>query len=207
MWKNKKSFRNGQITFSEVFSDNFNRADGALGGNWIFHPNYGVLLEIVGNQVQKVGGATNRALVWDSRQTNDSGNQYSEADFYSLQESTAGSTDGLGLLLRSNTSGTNNWYSCTAYLVGGVANFNLFKVVNGSGSTITTYTATYVDGARLRFEAIDTMFRVTYNGVLLGLFIDNSIAAGKFGIRGGINTSLLARLDNWSGGNIILNST
>jgi hypothetical protein len=166
--------------------DNFNRANGAIGGNWTVTSGG---FNVAGNTITGTG-ASNLAL-WAGGTFSSSG-QFSQATVVTLN----GATDfvGVDVLL----SAGNNGYTC----VENNAQLLLQKLTAGTGLTLASSATTGTAGDVLRLESNGagnlTCSRVGTNPATLTAtdttFTNGSPAVEQFGS--------VATMDNWSGGNL-----
>jgi hypothetical protein len=163
--------------------DNFNRANGAIGGNWTA-TNGG--FNVSGNTVVGTGG-TNLAF-W-------SANTFSNSQFAQVTVNTLnGATDfvGVDVLL----SAGNNGYTC----VENNASLLLQKLVAGTGTTLVSSATAGAPGDVLRLEAAPGgVLTCSRNGVTSITATDTTFTSGSPGIE---QFGSAATMDNWSGGNL-----
>lgn len=187
--------------FAAVYSDNFNRPDGALGANWTTV--YGDTdNRIVDNQVESslASGAVPVSLtVWNTTPGND---QFSKAKIISLNSSFV---TYVGCRM-SGSQATFTGY--TAYVNGD--DYYLDKTASGGAVTnlITQMTAgDFADGDLLELECVGTTLSIyrTRSAVrtLIDSTTDATYASGKVGIgTGRFAGGVFYFLDDWSGGDV-----
>jgi hypothetical protein len=175
-------------------SDNFNRADAnPIGGNWTTITSEGALA-IGTNVVYAVnenldGGAYYTGITWPN-------DQYSELEVTDSQANGLGT--GIGVNVRCSTSART--YYRLVIDSGGSPNIELKKAVANTFTSLGTYTATFVNGQKLKLAVQGTTLTVFYNGVSLGTVTDSAIASGKGGISYSASSHNTTGGDNWAGG-------
>lgn len=167
-------------------SDNFNRADGALGANWT---TLGSGHTIVSNQADGATGA-NRFDVWAAAcNTNDN---WSQIAFGAAPVGT--------MAAAARVVDASNFYSL-AY-VQSTTTLGLRRTVGGSATTLTSTVTALSSGQVLRIEVQGTALRGYVDGVLVLSTTDATFATGK---RVGFRTTSppsAVKYDNWSGGDL-----
>lgn len=153
---------------SATFQDNFNRADGALGGNWSSAGGAGT---IVSNQYQP---NTVDSLDYYNV-TNLPANCYVEC----IASTVPVSASYGGIILRIDTA-LFNFYGCTWNTSGmRIQVFTAGVSTNIDAGSVTAPT----NGQLVRLEVIGTLFKVYYDRVLINTATDTTYsAAGKSGI-------------------------
>ena len=158
------------------FSDNFNRADGALGANWTT-PSGMSGLQIVSNQINGLGSPSVRVSVVAT----------GAATFADDQEATVtvptrGNFDYIGPVVRCDIAGA------TGYAIRSDGqNNNVCRVVRFSGTTLTvlsgsTVNIQYVAGDSLTLRAEGSTITALKNGVTVQSFTDTNHASGQPGV-------------------------
>lgn len=180
-------------------TDNFNRADGAIGGGWnVFSPGSNNL-GISGNKVTGSSGPSTPShdACWAAWADGD--NHYSQAEVLS------GLTTArwVGVTARATALGSN--YVLIYFNNGGTFCLMMFKGIAGTYSQIgSTYNlpgnVPLVTGDRIRIEANGTSIRGLLNDVAKISVTDSSVASGKPGIAIYGLASDVAFLDNWQAG-------
>jgi len=171
-----------------VATDNFNRANGALGANW--SNTFDTPPQIVSNAVQNVNAADNTAF-WSANSF--SNNQYSQ-----ITVTQWGTGSYSGVIIRANASD---------YVIGQYVNhlggYGIFWLNGGAYTQIgSTYVASKSDGDVLVLEAEGTTFRLFINGIERVSGVNASApASGSAGIIASDDTAT-AIIDDWEGGNI-----
>lgn len=172
-------------------SDDFNRANGALGADWTTVMG-SILIE--SNQVRPSSGGNDSLVYWSS-------DVFANDQYAELTYAAEGTFAPIGPAVRvSGTSSANaNGY---ALHLGTDANGNarLMRFLNGTGTILSTSTG-WVAGDIARIEADGTTIRVKRNGVELSSITDSNVASGSAGMSS-YNAFGGERGDNWSGGDL-----
>jgi hypothetical protein len=170
-------------------SDDFNRADGALGPNWAAISDGAMMISS-----QEVTGAagTQTGDTWTAATF--ASDQYAQVTITSTQLS---GTQWIGPAVRVQANGQNgyvgsyNWNSGSPQLV-------LLKRSSGSFTQIGTYsTGPLAAGTQLELIAVGNTVSLLLNGVQRIGVSDSSFTGGAPGVM----ASGAATADNWSGGN------
>jgi Putative esterase len=169
-------------------SDDFNRADGALGPNWANLPEGGVAIgsgRVVGTRSESSSGSYRI----DASYSND---QYSEITVTSLPLSVW-----VGASVRNQGSG--NLYAGIYYAYGGVPQLRLYKRVGGAWTQLgTSYDCgVLAAGTKLRVVVLGTTLAFLQDGVVRIAVSDTDISGGAPGIVIWGNDAV----DDWAGGN------
>jgi hypothetical protein len=172
-------------------SDDFNRANGALGGNWTAMADGAMSISsqvVVGGNSGQSGG-TRTAETYTS-------NQYSQVQVTATQL-TGGQW--IGSAVRSQNSG-QNLYLGIYYWNSGSPQLRLYKRTSGSFTQLgSSYpTSGLASGATLRLTATGTTISFLLNGTPVITVTDTSVTGGAPAIMA-FGT---AQADNWAGGNI-----
>ncbi len=183
-----------------AYTDDFNRADGALGANWTAN---GGACDIASNVARCLGtGRTNnRSAAHYSAGTFDA-NQYAQ-----VVVSTA--TRRGGVIVRADTGGAQTYYEFN----GNGSDLKLYLTIAGTGTPLTASLGTVSNGDILKLTVEGSGASVTLkcykNGELLATVEDTSDSglSGKPGICGLIYGDLEnAILDDWEGGDLATQS-
>ena len=176
-------------------SDNFNRADGALGPNWATDPVWGAGVVVAGNHAGSAlyGGG---AYFWNA-------NSFG-ADQYSQIRITGAIGDWVGVSVRGQVSpGQGYWLALKA------DGAYLYSFVNGAFHQLAHDGSNWSTGDTLRLEArtIAThtaRLTVYRNGSPLFTYddADHFIASGQPGI--GLYATTAISLDDWQGGTLTI---
>lgn len=163
--------------------DNFNRANGAVGGNWT---TIAGAFNVASNAATGTGG-TNLAA-WAA-------NTFSSSQFAEVTVATLnGGTDfvGVNVLLSPGSNG----YTC----VENNASLLLQKITSGTGSTLASSATAGAPGDVLRLEAAPGgVLTCSRNGVTAITATDMTFTSGSPGME---QFGTVATMDNWSGGNL-----
>jgi hypothetical protein len=190
-------------SLDEGFSDDFNRADGAVGSNWE-DVGYGPAPPTVsGNKL--IAGSPNTGnsnIVWVTATTGYA--QFSQATF---TMPTLTSTDYVGLMVRSNRVATaQGFYQMRQNLGGTTLEIRRYVDFGSGGTTVASATNVVTAGTpqlwRIEIDDNETV-RCYVDGVLKITFDDSTaelhIPAHKYV---GIVLRGTATADNWSGGDL-----
>lgn len=187
---------------TELASDNFDRADGALGANWTANSAESGTLTIVSNAVARGtdsdASAIYNAVAWPN-------DQYSEI--------TIGTADtvvgnGMGPICRSPSSSVKTYYR----LIVSSSGYELLKFVAGGNTSLASGTGTtFAAGNTARLECTGgatTTLRMYKNGVQFGGDITDSsspITSGNAGIA--YSSSSDETIASWAGGDFSVGGT
>jgi hypothetical protein len=192
-------------TFVDSPSDNFNRADGALGSNWTRRAGEAGSNVVYGNAA-RAGAATGwSGDLWTANTFND--NQFAEA-----LVTPSGANGGPGVVVRGSTSLNSCYFAQAWEHATNGPTLALYKIVSG---TLTQLGGLMVGGTIppaapfiLRLEVSGTTLTVktgtthgTYN--VQATVTDSAIASGIPGIRTYNDAGTpIGRVDNWYGGDL-----
>jgi hypothetical protein len=172
-------------------SDDFNRADGALGSNWTAMSDGAMTIssQVVAGGNSGLSGDTRTAETYTS-------DQYSQVQVTSTQL-TGGQW--IGPAVRSQNSG-QNLYLGIYFWNGGSPQLRLYKRTSGSWTQLgSSYsTSGLAAGATLGLTATGSTISFLLNGSPVITVTDTSLTGGAPGIM----AYGTARADNWAGGNI-----
>ena len=167
-------------------TDNFNRANGALGANWSTDRDP---ITIVSNQAKSSTSANSVAI---RTAETFAANQYSQVVWQ------GGLNNGGGPLVRHNGSNPGSYY--LAFLNAGTEALNIYSVTAGSYSSIgLAGSVTIANGDVLRLEASGTTIRALLNGVEKLSVTNTDRATGRPGFEI-FNTTVA--IDDWGGGEL-----
>jgi hypothetical protein len=173
-------------------TDNFNRADEDLTGNWTQEGSGN--MQIVSNEVVGLGGANIQAVWWNADAF--SGNHYSQA----VLTSYAGGGAYRAVTVRQQSG------SLTLYYFGGWNGvYEIGRYDAGSGTAITSSLGTPSASDVLKLEISGTTLTAYVDGVSVGT---GSATSGGGEITGGAagmatyGAAAVGALDNWEGGNV-----
>lgn len=170
-------------------TDDFNRADGALSGNWTQLVG-GQNVVISSNEVGSDTAGSYSTVLWNA-------NEFA-ADQYS-QAVVRNAADSFGLAIRGQIGEDRQHFGCRSQ-------FGQFHILSQNSSTITVIATelsppTFDVGDVLRMEATGNVLRVLHNGVEFMSVEDATYPIGAPGIHFPVGTT--ARLDDWEGGPIV----
>lgn len=182
-------------------TDNFNRANGALGANWT---------TITSEQALVV--ASNALAIGSGLETQDAGNFWNAVSFANDQYSqlvlpviaAAGSGVGIGVVVRA-ASAARTYYRVVACASG----TELGKVVAGTFTSLKTDSTVWANGDTIRLEVTGQNPNITLtvkrNGSVISALThtgETSINSGSAGVAYSSVTAGTATGDDWDGGDI-----
>lgn len=176
-------------------SDNFDRANGALGANWSL--NSAVDVVVWSNRAACNTTSSNAAARWSADTFPD--DQYSQADVYFDWLDGTG-TVAAGVAVRCSTSGTTATYYRA--IVGDDEVCYIDRVVTGTVTNLAS--VAWGVGLTLRLEVEGTALRAYRDSTLILSTTDATIASGAAGVafKTGTSGALDNQVDNWAGGEI-----
>jgi hypothetical protein len=162
----------GRMALAVRISDNFSRADGGLGANWLTSPITDGDLSLVSNEAAVATIAGIAAQYYDQTLPDD---QWAEVELRTIG---TGVDNGAGVIVRGNGG--------DFYLVqSSQSETRLYKRVSGSFTQIGPDGPAGSTGNRLRLEAhADQLSVFLNNSLIIGPETDASIASGKAGLWG-----------------------
>lgn len=167
------------------FSDDFNRADGALGANWTANDvdaTYTVsLLSNRARMTSTVATGAKKYNVIASGSNVASPNVEVECDF---DFNTGNAANEVGLILRWQNS--SNFYYVT---LNGAGTLILRRVLAGVDTSLGSIAGTTATTGTLKFSATRDKLMVFVNGVKRLVRLDSSFSSGSHGFRGSIFTA------------------
>lgn len=185
-----------------VASDDFNRADAALGGGdgWTqIDPNWGNLA------IVSLALPDNVAATFDNPQVRWTGAGSWTSDQYAKHRIVAYSFNNFRiatvLVRASGVDATRSFYAAYLYSDSGTigaATTKIWKVVAGTGTELSTFAGDgFAINDTVEIEAVGTSIRVLKNGALLRSVTDSSISGASSSAGSGGGGS-----NYWEGGNI-----
>lgn len=169
-----------------VVSDNFNRADGGLGANWITLTSSDAP-QIVNNEVSQTSVAV-AAAFW-------SANSFNDDQFASVTIGTTTSTGFTGAVRMSASADTMYFGAAGDFI-------QLYKVIAGGYTQLGAVFTPVLSGDMLRLTANGTTVSLTLNGIEIINVTDSDIASGSAGFFCEGDNVHAATLDDWQGGNL-----
>ncbi len=172
------------------FSDDFNRADGSPGANWVQVSGTWV---IVSNQLSP--GTTGGTVVLRAATA------MATSDNYAQVTITATTAVSQGVWCRGDST-LNSGYA----LRNNGSNWSLFSVVGGTFTSIGTYSAAAVVGDVAKVQAVGSTIKAIINGVERINVTNTAVTTGtSVGIRSEANTGL--RYDDFTGADVVAGAT
>jgi hypothetical protein len=165
-------------------TDNFNRADGGLGSNWVSSPSWPGL-EIVSNRYQWTIGGTWNGAYWNPSVNTFANDQFAEATVTGHH---------IGIVIRHQAAST----SCYLASIQGGNNVDLWRIDSGGFTGLGGQSVAATDGHVLRIEAVGSTIIVKLDGATVITVSDATYASGQPGIASYTNTPAYG--DNWSAG-------
>ena len=181
---------------SILASDNFNRANGALGANWTNQSQGANNVQIASNQVEATLANDFEAAFWSAiTWPND---QFSQATL--IRGDTSGQSGG-GPIVRVSSSAFTMYYVFATE--GTPGTIQIAKIVAGSFTPVSTVTPNVSANDVLLLTVQGTTLRCFQNGTQATSVTDAAISSGSPGLSvnpgfGSVVTD--AEVDNWSGG-------
>lgn len=174
---------------SVLATDNFNRANAAnLGANWTVITN---AFAIASNEAQAASGAAPHenyynAVTWPN-------DQYSQVVVGTVVETTV--DKGVGPAVRITAGGD-------LYFLAGGGDARVYKRIGGTYTQLGTTGAAVATGDVLYLEVQGTTLIAKKNGSSIcgSPITDSALSAGNAGMWGYSDAAVLARADNWEGG-------
>jgi 6-phosphogluconolactonase (cycloisomerase 2 family)/chitodextrinase len=172
-------------------TDNFNRADGALGSSWTQNVISPTSLQIVGNQA--------RTPVDNYSESIYTASSFGANHFTEVQYVSGLSRGVINLPVRAQqftSAGQGDGY--IGQLNGFLGQWRILRVDNNVEATLASGSLSYAANDVFNFEANGTTLTLRKNGVSLGSATDGTYAAGAPGL--GLYDSATLLVDNWRGG-------
>lgn len=165
-----------------TFADDFDRADGGLGANWI---TWSSALSILSNQVAPPTTALHGAIYITLCDSNDNFSKITVATVAGQFRCACRRTDSSNYYMVNRNSTT----------------LTLSKVVAAALTPLASTSVTFIAGDTLEVRAVGNLITAHVNGVQVLSATDSDLPTGKsVGFAGSASTSL--RLDSWSGGDV-----
>lgn len=187
-------------------TDDFNRADGALGSNWtrLVLASVGDNWEIVSNAATLGAYAEDAVMVWNADSF--SADHYAEVTLATITGSLGGSGAGVGVLLRaSGTEGSGTFYR--VYASADTITTDWFSGGSYQGE-VDSRAQAWADGDVLRAECEGTTLRLYHNGTQIGADItDASISSGSPGLAYSSSIGQAPVVDDWTGADLSAGGT
>lgn len=165
---------------TQVAADNFTRADGGIGSNWVASAS---ALQIVSNKAEATVANTRTAAYWGGGQTFDN-DQYAEATVAAINGTSLG-----GPVVRAAGAGVKNRTAETGYILlipktGTSANLIVQRIIDGANATsiLTVASITPAVNDVFRISAVGTTITVFQNGVSKGSVVDANLTTGFPGL-------------------------
>jgi len=175
-----------------VAQDNFDRADGLLGSNWVNSALSSTDLLISGTQLHAPTNNYSEAIYTGTTFAADQSSQ--------VQYVSGLGTGALNIIVRAtqyDTSGSADGYIGQA----GMNGWRILRLDNGTETELAAGSASFSPGDVLNFSAIGSTLRLIRNGSILGSAIDSTYTNGAPGV-GMWNPSPGSLLiDQWKGAN------
>jgi hypothetical protein len=193
------------MTRTLVASDNFNRANGAIGANW----QYSRLTSwqatppsIKSNVVLGLaGGANFQTARWVGAGTF-TADQYAKGTVNGLTYQSNYYRVGVTVRDSGDVDAGADCYFVQVFADGPGPNYTTLvgKIVNGTVTTLDSTSRPWVNGDTVELEAEGSTLRALRNGSVFFTTTDTSIATGKPGITVAGDNALTFSIDNWEGG-------
>ncbi len=190
------------MTRTLVASDDFNRADGNVGSNWLY-------IRLSSWQPTPIGISTNRffgranntnyqVCRWAGTGTF-SDDQYSAVVLTGFAFFSVSEFCGVSARCSSDTDAGADYYFVKVCSDSSGPNYTtkVGKMVNGTETTFDSTTRAWTNGDSVEIECEGTTIRALKNGTLFYSTTDSSLTTGKPGIVAGSSTLMG---DSWEGG-------
>lgn len=185
---------------TQLASDDFNRADGGLGTNWIgpLRPTAPEeIMRIISNEAVRNVSGDDASALYDGSITWPS-DQYSEGNV--IGDGTGGGSGaGTGLIVRGDVP-TGVYYRTVAY-VSATNSVEVVKFLPAATVLGADINVAWASGDIMRVEASGSTLTIYKNGTSIGTRTDSSITSGKPGIAYSSAANSTA-VDNWEGGSL-----
>jgi hypothetical protein len=193
------------MTRTLVASDNFNRANGAIGSNWQYTrlttwqatpPS--IKTNVV---VGLAGGANFQTARWVGTGTF-TADQYAKGTINGLTYQSNYYRVGVTVRDSGDIDAAADCYFVQVFADGPGPNYTtqVGKIVNGTITTLDSTSRPWTNGDTVELEAEGSTLRAFRNGTQFYTTTDSSIANGKPGITVAGDNALLFSIDNWEGG-------
>jgi hypothetical protein len=188
-----------------IASDNFNRADGAVGANWTQTNTDAGSMSISGNACIPGNSLGTSSMVWAGAGAF-SNDQYAKVTLKAIDFGS--SNYGFGVTVRSSndlTTARDNYY----FYAGSDNTGELGKVVNGTTTVLGSGTVNATTNDTIALEVVGTTLICYLNDVPLGgsfTQTDSSLSTGKPGLMGR-GDSGVAKGAPWEGGDVTAGSS
>lgn len=172
------------------FSDNFDRANGALGSNWTDDSSLNALA-IFSNQVRANSSATLCAAVVNTATATFAADHSAQCVLSAL-----GTGDWGGVTARWDATAGNGY----AVLSDGFSDGSrrILRYAAGTSTVIGTVNLTVVNGDTVKIGVVGTTISAYVNGVLINAVTDATYSTGQPGIAYLWSNSRVSRIDNFS---------
>jgi Tfp pilus assembly major pilin PilA len=168
-----------------TFTDDFNRADGALGANWSVAAGSAV----VASNVMDIT-ANSTTAVWATQ--TDNTEEYAQATLVS-----PGATQHQGVFVRGDGTTQNMYY----FRRTNATTCDIAKVVANTFTSIQTIAAATTNGSVMRIEARGSTIRCLIDGIQVLEAIDTDLTTGRrVGVRNAVAST--GGFDNFSAGDL-----
>jgi hypothetical protein len=165
---------------TQVVSDNFTRANGALGANWVASAG---TMQIASNKAEAGSVNARCSAYWGGGQTFNN-DQYAEVTIAAINGTCLG-----GPQVRSSNSGIHGTTGETGYILlipktGTSGSLQVQRIINNAGATTISTIAgiTPSIGDTFRISAVGTTITIYQNGISKGSVTDSNITTGLPGI-------------------------
>lgn len=182
-----------------IATDDFNRANGAIGANWTTQsPGYETP-QIVSNALRDNSAGSGEGCAWYNAWSGAGGG----ADHYSQVKVVAQDTNS-SFAAHTRMSAGNMYYWIMDTGSGGTRNYYFGKFVSSSYTDLATGSTAFANNDVIRCEAQGTTIRGKVNGSTIQTQTDSALASGSPGLQVGVQsgTPLAGNIvDDWEGGN------
>lgn len=194
-------------SFTQVAIDNFQRANGLLGANWVAET--APTASISSNKVQPT--VANGAQIFQYWATNSfNNNQYSEITISALTDGSSFMAPGVRMsgAAVGGSGNTNGYIGLAIGPTGSASTAFITKFVNGTQTNITSVAATFQIGDVIRISAVGTTITMFQNGTQILQTTDAAVTSGFPGFFIASSTGVTnAQISLWAGGGVGIPTT
>lgn len=186
------------MSWSAVASDDFNRANGALGANWTkYSPATWNAFTIASNKIRPAVGANRTGMFWNALQP-----RSDQAVQLTLATYGSSSGDEMGAYLRSRDTGST-FDAYYGILTKSGSNYiaEIIRVAAGSLVSLVqrnTGISAFAAGDVMRFQALGQQLAILINGTPVVGITDTTWASGYAGCGGVVGIAGNMEFDDWS---------
>lgn len=181
--------------FGVTVSDDFNRANGAIGANYTVSLGSAANITILSNQLEIDNAAEVLAVRTAETFANDQ-----EVTVTIASTLTSGQNYVEVVVRASGTDGTFVAYSCYTDGASGAGHTEIAEYAGGTPSVLKSVATTFATNDTIGCRVVGTTISMLKNGSVVDSTTDATLASGKIGVGGYGGTSTL--MDNLTGGDV-----